>query len=331
MNLSKQSQAALVLLMLGEEVAGEVFKRLETSDIAQLSRGMSELTPVEDDQRDIVLEEFYDLCVKGDPLVLTNGLAFLNSLAEKFLDAEANKALQDAIVMDKQTKLELGMVDSKILANLIRKEHPQTISLIMAYTDSGKSAEVLSQLPVETQVEVCLRMASLDTVTPQMLKAVEGALLSELQGFLDLEAQETSGVVLVAEILNAIEKSHEERIFEQLMEIDPELAEEIRNNMFVFDDLINIEDRGIQTLLRSVDQQTLILALKTADDSMKTKILGNMSQRAAEMLEEDLEVMGPTRLSEVEKAQTALTQLALKLEAEGQIAIARAGSDDDFV
>lgn len=331
MNLSKQSQAALVLLMLGEEVAGEVFKRLETEDIAQLSRGMSELTPVEDDQRDIVLEEFYDLCMKGDPLVLTNGLAFLNSLAEKFLDAEANKALQDAIVMDKQTKLELGMVDSKILANLIRKEHPQTISLIMAYTDSGKSAEVLSQLPVETQVEVCLRMASLDTVTPQMLKAVEGALLSELQGFLDLEAQETSGVVLVAEILNAIEKSHEERIFEQLMEIDPELAEEIRNNMFVFDDLINIEDRGIQTLLRSVDQQTLILALKTADDSMKTKILGNMSQRAAEMLEEDLEVMGPTRLSEVEKAQTALTQLALKLEAEGQIAIARAGSDDDFV
>lgn len=331
MNISKQSQAALVLLMLGEEVAGEVFKRLETSDIALLSRGMTELKPVEDDTRDMILEEFYDLCMKGDPLVLTNGLAFLNSLAEKYLDAEANKALQDAIVMDKQTKLELGMVDSKILANLIRKEHPQTISLIMAYTDSAKSAEVLSQLPVETQVEVCLRMASLDTVTPQMLKAVEGALLSELQGFLDLEAQETSGVILVAEILNAIEKSHEERIFEQLMEIDPELAEEIRNNMFVFDDLINIDDRGIQTLLRSVDQQTLILALKTADDTMKTKILGNMSQRAAEMLEEDMEVMGPTRLSEVEKAQTSVTQLALKLEAEGQIAIARAGSDDDFV
>lgn len=223
------------------------------------------------------------------------------------------------------------MVDSKILANLIRKEHPQTIALILAYTDSGKSAEVLSQLPVEIQVEVCLRMASLDTVTPQTLKAVESALLSELKGFLDLEAQEASGVVLVAEILNAIEKSHEERIFEQLMEIDPELAEEIRNNMFVFDDLVNLDDRGVQQLLRSVDNQTLLLALKTADEVIQTKIMGNLSKRAAEMLMEDMEVMGPARLSDVEKAQTQITQLALKLEAEGKIQIARAGSDDEFV
>ena len=174
-------------------------------------------------------------------------------------------------------------------------------------------------------------MASLDTVTPQTLKAVESALLSELRGFLDLEAQETSGVVLVAEILNAIEKSHEERIFEQLMEIDPELAEEIRNNMFVFDDLVNLDDRGIQTLLRSVDNQVLLLALKTADDVVQSKILGNLSKRAAEMLMEDMEVMGPARLSDVEKAQTQITQLALKLEAEGQLQIARAGSDDEFV
>ncbi len=329
--VSTQTKAALVLLMLGEEVAGEVFKRLETNDIAHLSRGMADMSKIDEETRDDILEEFYELCVKGDPLVLTNGIAYLNALAEKYLDAEANKALQEAIVMESQAKLELDMVDSKILANLIRKEHPQTISLILAYTDSGKSAEVLSQLPVETQVEVCLRMASLDTVTPQMLKALEGALLSELQGFLDLEAQETTGVVLVAEILNAIEKSHEERIFEQLMEIDPELAEEIRNNMFVFDDLINLDDRGVQTLLRSVDNNVLLLALKTADESIKNKILGNLSQRAAEMLMEDMEVMGPTRLSEVEKAQTQITQLALKLEAEGQIAIARAGSDDDFV
>ena len=331
MNVSSQSKAALVLLMLGEELAGEIFKRLGTDDIRLLSRGMHELPALEDHVRDEVLEEFYDLCIKGDPLLLTNGVAFLNTLAEKYLDAEANKALQEALVMDKQAKLELEMVDSKILANLIRKEHPQTIALILAYTDSGKSAEVLSQLPVEIQVEVCLRMASLDTVTPQTLKDVESALLSELKGFLDLEAQEASGVVLVAEILNAIEKSHEERIFEQLMEIDPELAEEIRNNMFVFDDLVNLDDRGVQQLLRSVDNQTLLLALKTADEVIQTKIMGNLSKRAAEMLMEDMEVMGPARLSDVEKAQTQITQLALKLEAEGTIQIARAGSDDEFV
>ena len=271
------------------------------------------------------------MCVAGDPLLLDQWRGFLEQLAEKFLDDETNKELQEALVLDKQARFELDKVDSKILANLIRKEHPQTISLILAYTDSAKSAEVLSQLPVETQVEVCLRMASLDTVTPQTLQAIEGALMSELQGFLDLEAQEASGVVLVAEILNAIEKSHEERIFEQLMEIDPELAEEIRNNMFVFEDLINLDDKGIQTLLRSVENNTLMLALKTGDEGIKNKILRNMSQRAAEMLMEDMEVMGPARLSDVERAQTQVTQTALKLEAEGQLVIARAGADDEFV
>jgi len=329
--LSTQSKAALVMLMMGEEVAGEVFQRLETDNIRLLSRGMGELRRMEDEERDLILQEFYDLCVKGDPLLLTNGQAFIAALAEKYLDAEENRRLQDALIQDKQAKLNVDAIDSRILANLIRKEHPQTISLIMAYTDAGKSAEMLGFMPVETQVEVCLRMASLDTVNPNTLREVENALMSELKGFLDLEASETSGVVLVAEILNAIEKSHEERIFEQLMEIDPELAEEIRANMFVFEDLVNLDDRGIQTLLREVDNQTLILALKTADEVVQTKILGNLSKRAAEMLAEDMEVMGPTKLSDVEKAQTTVTQLALRLEAEGKLVISRPGSDDELV
>ena len=140
--ITTQSKAALVLLMLGEEVAGEVFQRLTTDDIRMLSHGMGELGQIDDERRDEILEEFYELCVAGDPLLLTNGVAFLNNLAEKFLDDEANKELQEALVLDKQARLELDKVDSKILANLIRKEHPQTISLILAYTDSAKSAEV---------------------------------------------------------------------------------------------------------------------------------------------------------------------------------------------
>lgn len=331
MPLTMQSKAALVLLMLGEETAGEVFKRLDMDDIRLLSRGMTDMGQVNDEERDLVLEEFYNMCVKSDPLLLTNGAAFLNSLAEKFLDAEENKKLQDTLASDKQTKLALDAIDSRVLANLIRKEHPQTISLILAYSEPSKSAEVLALMPVETQVEVCLRMASLDKVNPQTLKDVESALMSEMQGLMEMDEQETSGVVLVAEILNTIEKSHEERIFEQLMEIDPELAEEIRNNMFVFDDLVNLDDRGIQTLLKEVDNQTLILALKTADEVIKSKIYNNLSKRAAEMLQEDMEVMGPTKLSDVEKAQTNMTQIALRLEGEGKIVIAKPGSDDEFV
>lgn len=331
MPLSMQSKAALVLLMMGEEVAGEVFKRLDMDDIRLLSRGMADMGQVTDEERDVVLEEFYNMCVKSDPLLLTNGAAFLNSLAEKFLDAEENKKLQDTLKSDKQTKLALDAIDSRVLANLIRKEHPQTIALILAYSEPAKSAEVLALMPVETQVEVCLRMASLDKVNPQTLKDVESALMSEMKGLMEMDEQETSGVVLVAEILNTIEKSHEERIFEQLMEIDPELAEEIRNNMFVFDDLVNLDDRGVQTLLREVDNQTLVLALKTADDIIKNKIYNNLSQRAADMLKEDMEVMGPTKLSDVEKAQTTMTQIALRMEAEGKIVIAKPGSEDEFV
>ena len=331
MALTMQSKAALVLLMLGEEVAGEVFKRLSMDDIRLLSRGMADMGQIGDEERDVVLEEFYNMCVKSDPLLLTNGAAFLNSLAEKFLDAEENKKLQDTLKSDKQTKLALDAIDSRVLANLIRKEHPQTISLILAYSEPAKSAEVLALMPVETQVEVCLRMASLDKVNPQTLKDVESALMSEMKGLMEMDEQETSGVVLVAEILNTIEKSHEERIFEQLMEIDPELAEEIRNNMFVFDDLVNLDDRGIQTLLKEVDNQTLILALKTADEIIKNKIYNNLSKRASEMLQEDMEVMGPTKLSDVEKAQTTMTQVALRLEGEGKIVIAKLGSDDEFV
>lgn len=331
MPLSMQSKAALVLLMLGEETAGEVFKRLDTDAIRLLSRGMTEMGQVSDEERAQVLEEFYTTCVKSDPLLLTNGAAFLNALAEKFLDAEENKKLQDTLKSEKQTKLALDAIDSRVLANLIRKEHPQTIALILAYSEPAKSAEVLSLMPVETQVEVCLRMASLDKVNPQTLKDVESALMSEMKGLMEMDEQETSGVVLVAEILNTIEKSHEERIFEQLMEIDPELAEEIRNNMFVFDDLINLDDRGVQTLLKEVDNQTLILALKTADEVIRNKIFNNLSQRAVEMLKEDMEVMGPTKLSDVEKAQTTMTQVALRLEAEGKIVIAKPGGEDEFV
>lgn len=331
MPMSMQSKAALVLLMLGEETAGEVFKRLDTDAIRLLSRGMTEMGQVTDDERAQVLEEFYTMCVKSDPLLLTNGAAFLNALAEKFLDAEENKKLQDTLKSEKQTKLALDAIDSRVLANLIRKEHPQTIALILAYSEPAKSAEVLSLMPVETQVEVCLRMASLDKVNPQTLKDVESALMSEMKGLMEMDEQETSGVVLVAEILNTIEKSHEERIFEQLMEIDPELAEEIRNNMFVFDDLINLDDRGVQTLLKEVDNQTLILALKTADEVIRNKIFNNLSQRAVEMLKEDMEVMGPTKLSDVEKAQTTMTQVALRLEAEGRIVIAKPGGEDEFV
>ncbi len=329
---SSQVKAALVMLLLGEDTAGEVFKRLNNEDIRNLNRGMGELSGISEPEQQAILKEFYDLCQRGDPLLLESGEDYMKALAQRSLGAEEGKRLLDELGDENQMRLNaLEPVDSRTLSNLVRKEHPQTIALIMAYIDSGKAAEVLAQLPVETQVEVCLRMASLDTVSPQTLRDVENALMSEMKGLVVSGGEETSGVVLVAEILNSIEKAHEERIFEQLMEIDPELAEEIRNNMFVFDDLVNLDDRGIQTLLKEIDNNTLLLALKTASETVKNKIFGNLSARAVQMLQEDMEVMGPTKLSDVEKAQSSITQLALRLEAEGKIVIAKPGAEDEFV
>jgi flagellar motor switch protein FliG len=292
---------------------------------------MTMLAGLTDEEQNDILVEYLDLVEKGDPMRLEGGEAYLKRLVETNMGGEGRKLIEE-IASEHQMQLNaLEPVDARTLANLLRKEHPQTIALIMAYSKPEKSAQVLSQLPVETQVEVCLRMASLDTVAPQTLRDVENALLSEMKGLVVSGGEETSGVVMVAEILNNIEKQHEERIFEQLMEIDPELAEEIRNNMFVFADLVNIDDRGIQTLLKEVDNQSLLLALKTAPEVIKDKIFKNLSSRATQMLKEDMEVMPPVKLSEVEKAQASITQLALRLEAEGKIVIAKAGAAEEFV
>jgi flagellar motor switch protein FliG len=330
-DIPPEIKAALVMLTLGEDVAGELFKKLGKDEIKFLNKGMMNLTMLTPDDEERILIDYYALLQKGDPLRLEGGESYFKALLEKNMGNEGRRLAEEMATENQMQLNALDPVDARTLANLLRKEHPQTIALIMAYSKAEKSALVLSQLPVETQVEVCLRMASLDTVSPKTLRDVENALLSEMKGLVVSGGEETSGVVMVAEILNNIEKQHEERIFEQLMEIDPELAEEIRNNMFVFADLVNIDARGIQTLLKEVDNQTLLLALKTAPDAIKERVFANLSARAVQMLREDMEVMPPVKISEVEKAQASITQLALRLEAEGKIIIAKAGAAEEFV
>jgi flagellar motor switch protein FliG len=330
-DIPPEVKAALVMLTLGEGIASELFKKFSKDEIKILNKGMMNLTMLTPEDEERVLLDYFDLLQKGDPLRLEGGEFYFKSLLEKSMGNEGRRLAEEMATENQMQLNALDPVDARTLANLLRKEHPQTIALIMAYSKAEKSAQVLSQLPVETQVEVCLRMASLDTVSPKTLRDVENALLSEMKGLVVSGGEETSGVVMVAEILNNIEKQHEERIFEQLMEIDPELAEEIRNNMFVFADLVNIDARGIQTLLKEVDNQTLLLALKTAPENIKERIFANLSARATQMLREDMEVMPPVKISEVEKAQASITQLALRLEAEGKIVIAKAGAAEEFV
>jgi flagellar motor switch protein FliG len=324
-------KAATVLLALGEEAAASIFSTLRKEEIYALNRGMHELSKVKENRQPEILLEFYELMKTSNPYLLGTNNDFIRTMVEQSMGDDASQILSD-LGSDKYTQLQqINSVDARTLANSVRKEHPQTIALVLAHIDTSKGAKVLAQLPIDTQVEVCIRMASLDSVSPQTLRDVEEALMSEMKGLIVSGGEETSGVALVAEILNNIEKVHEDRIFDQLTEMDPGLAEEIRNNMFTFDDLIHIDDRGTQTLLKEIDNQVLILALKTASEEVKQKFFSNISQRAAEMIREDLEVLGAVRLSDVEAAQSTIVQTALQLEADGKIVIATPGSDDQFV
>jgi flagellar basal-body M-ring protein/flagellar hook-basal body protein fliF/flagellar motor switch protein FliG len=326
------TKAANVLLTLGEEIASDLFARLGKEEIYALNRGMQKLSTIQENRQSEVLLEFYELCKTSNPFLLGGSNDFIKTLVERSMGEEDSRQLLSDLGSDKYNELQqINSVDSRTLANSIRKEHPQTIALILAHIDTNKGAKVLAQLPVDTQVEVCMRMASLDTVSPQTLRDVEEALMSEMKGLIVSGGEETSGVALVAEILNNIEKVHEDRIFDRLTEMDPELAEDIRNKMFTFDDLIHIDDRGTQTLLKEIDKQVLVLALKTASEEVKQKFFSNISQRAAEMIREDIEVQGAVRLSDVEAAQATIVQTALQLEADGKIVIATPGSDDQFV
>ncbi len=326
------TKAATVLLTLGEETSSNLFAKLGKEEIYALNRGMQKLSTIQENRQSEVLLEFYELCKTSNPFLLGGSNDFIKALVERSMGEEDSRQLLSDLGSDKYNELQqINSVDSRTLANSIRKEHPQTIALILAHIDTNKGAKVLAQLPVESQVEVCVRMASLDTVSPQTLRDVEEALMSEMKGLIVSGGEETSGVALVAELLNNIEKVHEDRIFDRLTEIDPELAEEIRNKMFTFDDLIHIDDRGTQTLLKEIDKQVLVLALKTASEEVKQKFFSNISQRAAEMIREDIEVQGAVRLSDVEAAQATIVQTALQLEADGKIVIATPGSDDQFV
>ena len=325
-------KAAAVLLALGEEFAGNIFSKLSKEEIYSLNRGMQKLGTVRDNRQSEYLLEFYELMKTSNPYLLGTGNAFIRKMVETSMSEDQSRQLLSELGTDNYSQLQqINSVDSRTLANAVRKEHPQTIALILAHIDTSKAAKIMAQMPVEVQVEVCMRMASLDSVSPQTLRDVEDALMSEMKGLVVAGGEETSGVALVAEILNNIEKVHEDRIFDQLTEIDPELAEEIRSKMFTFDDLIFIDDRGTQALLKEIDNQVLILALKTASEEVKQKFFNNISQRAAEMIREDLEVLGAVRLSDVEAAQSTIVQTALQLEADGKIVIATPGSDDQFV
>lgn len=326
-------KAAILVNYLGKDSIRVLFKTMEDGDLRKLLHLMSKyrVVPVHITKR--VLEEYYEMVSETDEYIFSDKITEKENIVEA-LGEERARGVLGGLNMNNggsRTLESLEMVDAKSLSTFLVNEHPQTVSVILAHLEPDKKGEVLKRLPESMQAEVVLRMANLDHVDPDLLTEIDNVLKNQLSNTMTVEQSSLGGVQPVAEMLNVMDKNTEQSIMSRLEEKDPLLAEEIRKLMFVFEDIIKIDDRGIQLLLKEVANDKLLLALKTANEDIKGKIFKNISARAAEMLQEDLGNMGPARLSDVEGAQQEIVNVARRLEAEGKILIARGGSEDALV
>ncbi|MDH5298776.1 MAG: flagellar motor switch protein FliG [Desulfobulbaceae bacterium] len=330
-NLSGPEKAAIFLLTLGEEFASQVFKRLEEDEIKIVGRQMAKVDHVDKDDMAALLAEF-----KGD---IGNEDLYLsgNDLLEQALKRALNTDKASQILEEIRSDWKLTLfqkarkLEPKVLTNFLRNEHPQTIALVMAVLDPPQAAAVLAELKEDVQVEVVMRMAELDKVSPEILVDVDRVLQDELLSVEGMEGQRLGGVEAVAEILNNADRALESMVLEGVEEQRENLADEIRRLMFVFEDLLTVDDRGIMSILKEVSTDDLKLAMRTASEGLKEKVFKNMSSRAVEMLQEDMEIMGPVRVRDVEGAQQAILKIAKRLEQEGKIQLMQGGGDDEYV
>jgi len=326
-------KAAILINYLGPEAAKKLLKHMDDGDIRKLLTVMGKyrIVPIAITKK--VLEEYYELISESEDYIFSDNVTSKETVVDALGEERARGVLGHLNVStSSRPALEsLEVVDAKSLANFLIHEHPQTVSVILAHLEPEKKGEVLKRLPEALQAEVVLRMANLDHVAPELIAEVDRVLKEELATIGNVEQATLGGVQPVAEMLNVMDKNTEKAIMSRIEEKDPILAEEIRKLMFVFEDIVKIDDKGIQTLLKEVPNEKLLLALKTANDEIRNKIFKNISQRAAQMLKDDLSNMGPSRLSDVETAQVEIVNVARRLEGEGKILIARGGSEDALV
>lgn len=332
-NLKGFEKAAILLNYLGPQAVGAFIKNMDDGDIRKLLSLMAKLRIVPVDITKRVLEEYYEMVSESEDYIFSDKTSDKDTIVNAVGEERARGILGhlSSSTSSARSLESLEIVDAKSLANFLINEHPQTVAVILAHLEPEKKGEVLKRLPEALQAEVVLRMSNLDHVAPELIAEVDRVLKEELQNIGTVEQAALGGVQPVAEMLNVMDKNTEKAIMSRIEEKDPILAEEIRKLMFVFEDIIKIDDRGIQALLKEVPNDKLLLALKTANEEIKEKIFKNISQRAAQMLKEDLSNQGPARLSDVEGAQQEIVNVARRLESEGKILIARGGSEDALV
>jgi flagellar motor switch protein FliG len=319
-------KAAILLLSFGEEISAEIFKHMTEFEIKRIGGAMSRLGRLEEDIVEQIIAEFYQI-LQNNTKFFYGGNDFTRQvIGQAFKGGEADDLIESLALGSSANLDALELIDPKTLATFIRSEHPQTIALILAHLDPKRCGETMKLLPETLHTEILLRIAKLESVQPEIIDEIDDVLRNEIQSMGSVSTQKIGGVEPLAEMLNLIDKATEEQILDSLEERDPDLADQIRQLMFVFDDLVKIDERGIQELIKNVNNDKWKIALKTASENVSELVFNNMSTRAAEMLREDIEAMGAVKLADVEAMQFEIVQVARKLEEEGKIIIASGDS-----
>lgn len=325
-------KAAVLLLSIEQDAAASILRQLEPRSVEEITRELAGLGEVSKAVRDKVIEEFYTQAL-AQSWATEGGLEYAKTLLLQSMDSkEAERILQQISTQVRKTPFAfLQKAETQNLLTFIQDEHPQTIALIVSHLPHHKASEILNGLPGPKQIEVVKRVANMEQTNPEVISEVERGLETRLSSMLTQSFEKIGGVETVAEILNLVDRTTEKGIMEGLEAEDPDLVEQIRRLMFVFEDIRLVDDKGIQAVLKEVDNDELALALKTASEELKSKIFKNMSERASQLIKEDMEFMGPVRVSDVESAQQRIVDVVRRLEDAGEIIITGRGGDKELV
>ncbi|MEZ3508214.1 MAG: flagellar motor switch protein FliG [Lachnospiraceae bacterium] len=331
-NVSGLQKAAILLIALGPERSANVFKHLKEEEIEELTLEIANTRNITPKLKDEVISEFYQVCL-AQQYIAEGGINYAKELLEKSFGADKAMDVIGKLTASLQVKpFEfIRKTDASQLLNFIQDEHPQTIALILSYLSASQSALILSALPPDRQADVARRIAIMDRTSPEVIKEVEKVLESKLSSLVNQDYTIIGGVDAVVEILNTVDRGTEKHIMETLEIEEPELADEIRKKMFVFEDILLLDDRAIQRVLRDVDNGDLATALKGSNEEVQNAIFNNLSKRLAAMIKEDMEFMGPVRMKDVEEAQQKIVNVIRKLEDSAEIVISRGGGDEIVV
>lgn len=331
-DISGLQKAAILLIALGPEKSASIFKHLKEDEIEQLTLEIANTRSIPTDTKDQILDEFYDICL-AQKYISEGGINYAKELLEKALGHDKAMDVIGKLTASLQVRpFEfVRKTDASQLLNFIQDEHPQTIALILSYLSSGQASAIISSLSPDKQADVAKRIAQMDRTSPDVIKEVEKILEKKLSSLVNQDYTIVGGVDSIVDILNTVDRGTEKHIMESLEIEEPELADEIRKKMFVFEDILSLDDKSIQRVLREVDNNELAVALKGSNEEVQNVIFNNLSKRLVTMIKEDMEYMGPVRMKDVEEAQQKIVNIIRKLEDAGEIIISRGGGDEIVV